>query len=114
MAFRPVLLAQAASVALTGCLETAEFGGSGSGGFGGSGGSGSGSFARAQDICKRTLGDQGKMLVSVDSVREYAFSGAVQEVEVRMTVRRDAMTVNTEPRACRFRYATGTADISRT
>ena len=35
-------------------------------------------------------------------------------MEVRMTDRRDAMTVNTEPRVCRFRYATGTADISRT
>jgi len=31
-----------------------------------------------------------------------------------MQVRRDALSVNTEQRVCRFSYANGTADIART
>ncbi len=118
MNFRTVLLGAAGSLALAGCVETSDFGGSGGsfgggGGFGGSGGSGSGSLSLGREICTRTLRDQGRILVRVDSVREYGGT-TPRGVEVRMTTRRDAMTVSTEPRVCRFSYASGTADISRT
>jgi hypothetical protein len=90
MTFRTVVVGLVAGFALTGCMQTdAGFGGSG--GSGGSGG-GSGTFTLAQDTCKR----------------------AARGVEVGMTVRHDSMTVTTEQRVCRFRYADATADISRT
>jgi hypothetical protein len=118
MNFRTVLVGLFGSLALAGCVETAEFGGSGnsfggSGGFDGAGGSGSSSLSLARDVCTRTLRDQGRILVSIDSVREYDANNP-RGVEVRMTTRRDAMTVSTEPRVCRFSYSSGTADISRT
>ena len=117
---RATLAGVFASLALAGCMETAEFGGSGGsfggsgGGFGGSGGSGSSSLALGRDTCLRAARDQGLNVARVDSVREYSFGNAVQGVEVRMQVRRSGMSVNTEPRVCRFRYSSGTADISRT
>jgi hypothetical protein len=115
-------------VAMAGCqMSEPEFGGSGgtagfggsggsggSGGFGGSGGSSTSSIALARDVCTRTLREQGRILVRIDSAREYQISGQTQGVEVRMTTRRDSLTASTEPRVCRFRYAGGTADISRT
>jgi hypothetical protein len=112
MTFRTVVVGLVAGFALTGCMQTdAGFGGSG--GSGGSGG-GSGTFTLAQDTCKRALRDQGMVLVSIDSTREYPVTGAARGVEVGMTVRHDSMTVTTEQRVCRFRYADATADISRT
>lgn len=121
MKARIIIVGLVASLALAGCVETAGFGGSGgsfggsggTGGFGGSGGSGSNSLSLARDLCKRALRDQGRILVRVDSVREYGGT-TPRGVEVRMTTRRDAMTVSTEPRVCRFSYASGTVDISRT
>lgn len=110
---RATLAGVFASLSLAGCMETAEFGGSG-GSFGGSGGSGSSSLALGRDTCLRAARDQGLNVARVDSVREYSFGNAVQGVEVRMQVRRSGMSVNTEPRVCRFRYSSGTADISRT
>lgn len=120
--FRTVLVGLFGGLALTGCVETAEFGGSGnsfggsggSGGFGGSGGSGSGSLSLGRDMCLRAARDQGLNVARVDSAREYSFGNTVQGVEVRMQVRRSGMSVNTEPRVCRFRYASGEADIGRT
>ncbi len=112
-----IIIALIASIALAGCMKNPEFGGSGGssggGGFGGAGGSNSGNLSLARDVCTRTLREQGMVLASVDSVREFGGS-TPRGVEVRMTTRRDAMTVNTEPRVCRFSYASGTADISRT
>ncbi|MEQ9038231.1 MAG: hypothetical protein RIE24_07745 [Silicimonas sp.] len=116
---RATLAGVFASLALAGCMETAEFGGSGgsfggsNGGFGGSGGSNFANLSLGRDACTRTLREQGWILVRVDSVREYGGS-TPRGVEVRMTARRDALSVNTEPRVCRFSYASGTADISRT
>lgn len=92
-----------------------SFGGSGgSGSFGGSGGSNAGSISLARDICARTLREEGRILVRIDSAREYQIGNRTMGVEVRMTTRRSGMTASTEPRMCRFRYASGTADISRT
>jgi hypothetical protein len=122
MRFRTVLVGLCGSIALAGCVETAEFGGSGgsfggsggSGGFGGSGGTSSGNISLGRDMCLRAARDQNLNVARVDSVREYSFGSALQGVEVRMQVRRSGMSVNTEPRVCRFRYASGEADISRT
>lgn len=102
-------------LALAGCVEPGGFGGSGGsgGGFGGSGGTGSASLSLGRDMCTRAVREDGRVLVSVDSVREYG-GNTPRGVEVRMTTRRSAMTVSTEPRVCRFSYATGTADVSRT
>lgn len=123
MSLRTISISLCAGLALAGCVETSEFGGAGGsygdsgGGFGGSGGSyggsGSGNLALGRDVCVRTLRQQGGILVRINSVREYG--GAMPRgVEVRMTTRRDAMSMNTESRVCRFSYASGTADISRT
>jgi hypothetical protein len=129
MAFKSILVGVVASLALVGCVETTGFGGSGGsgggfggsggsgggGGFGGSGGSGSSSLSLGRDVCLRTAREQGLNVARVDSVEEYSFgNNPPRGVEVRMQVRRDAMTVNTEPRTCRFLYSNGTADISRT
>lgn len=106
-----------ASLALVGCVETTEFGGLGGtgGGFGGSGGSNSSNLSLGREVCLRTAREQGLIVARVDSVREYSFgNNPPRGVEVRMQVRRDAMTVSTEPRTCRFLYSNGTADISRT
>jgi hypothetical protein len=97
---------------LAGCqMETAEFGGSG-GSFGGSGQPG---VSLARDVCVNTARQQGLIVARVDSVSEYSFGNAPPRgVMVRMQVRRDPMSVNLEPRVCRFSYDSGEADISRT
>lgn len=116
MKIKSVLVTLVVGIALAGCVETDEFGGSGGsfGGSGGWGGSGGGNVRLGRDVCARTLREQGRILVRIDSAREYAISGLTQGVEVHMTTRRSGLTASTEPRVCRFRYATGTADISRT
>lgn len=114
---KPVLVGFFAGLALAGCMEATEFGGSGGtgGGFGGSGGSSSGNLSLGRDVCLRTAREQGLNVAKVDSVREYSFgNNSPRGVEVRMQVRRDALTASTEPRMCRFLYSNGTADISRT
>ena len=120
-----LLVASASLLLLSGCLDGDDFGGlggtggfggsGGSGGFGGSGGSNSGSLSLARDVCVRTASDQGLNVARIDSAEEYAFgNNPPRGIKVVMQVRRDAMSVNTEPRVCRFSYANGTADISRT
>jgi len=110
---------------LPGCVEGDDFGSSGgSGGFGGSGGSGgfvgsggsnAGSLSLARDVCLRSARKQRMNVARVDKVQEYAFgNNPPRGVKVVMQMRRDAMSVNTEPRVCRFSYANGTADIART
>ncbi|MGP1357081.1 hypothetical protein [Roseicyclus sp.] len=112
-----------AALLLAGCVEETGFGGSGGsfggGGFGGSGGSfgggGSSGLSLGREICLDTARQQGLNVARVDSVEEYGFGSAgPRGVQVRMQVRRDAMTVSTEPRVCRFTYSNGLADISRT
>lgn len=129
MTLKSILAGALASLALVGCMETTEFGGSGgtgggfggsggsggSGDFGGSGGSNEGSLSLGRDVCLRTARERGLNVARIDTVREYSFgNNPPRGVEVRMQVRRDAMSVNTEPRTCRFLYSNGTADISRT
>ena len=138
MTVKSILAGVFASLALVGCMDTTEFGGSGgtgggfggsggsggfggsggsggSGGFGGSGGSNSGSLSLGRDVCLRTARDQGLNVARVDTVREYSFgNNPPRGVQVQMQVRRDAMSVNTEQRVCRFLYSNGTASIGRT
>ena len=81
----------------------------------GAGGSHSGSLSLARDACLRSAREQGMNVARVDSAEEYAFgNNPPRGVKVVMQVRRDAFSVNTEQRVCRFSYANGTADISRT
>ena len=126
MTMKTFLVGTIASLALVGCMETTEFGGSGgsgggfggsggSGGFGGSGGSNSNSLSLGRDVCLRTARDQGLNVARVESVREYSFgNNPPRGVQVQMQVRRDAMSMNTEQRVCRFLYSNGTASIGRT
>ena len=120
-----LFVASASLLLLSGCVDGDDFGGSGgtggfggsggSGGFGGSGGSDSGSLSLARDVCLRSAREQGMNVARVDSVKEYAFgNNPPRGVKVVMQVRRDALSVNTEQRVCRFSYANGTADIART
>lgn len=97
-------------LSLAACVETPGFGGSG-----GSAGSDASGIALARDVCTRTLRDEGALPVRIDRAEEYGFgTGGPRGVKVDMTIRRDALSVSTEQRVCRFSYATGTADISRT
>jgi hypothetical protein len=111
-------VAATAVILLAGCVEETGFGGSGGsfgGGFGGSGGSGSSGLSLGREVCLDTARQQGLNVARVDSVEEYGFgSSGPRGVQVRMQVRRDPMTVSTEPRVCRFTYSNGLADISRT
>jgi len=120
-----LFVASATLLLLSGCVDGDDFGGSGgtggfggsggSGGVGGSGGSNSGSLSLARDVCLRSAREQGLNVARVDSVEEYAFgNNPPRGVKVVMQVRRDALSVNTEQRVCRFSYANGTADIART
>lgn len=102
-----LLVASASLLLLSGCVDGED--------FGGSGGSNSGSLSLARDVCVRTASDQGLNVARIDSAEEYAFgNNPPRGIKVVMQVRRDAMSVNTQPRVCRFSYANGTADISRT
>jgi len=127
MTLKSILAGAFASLALAGCMETTEFGGSGGtgggfggsggtgGGFGGAGGSNSSGLSLARDVCLRTAREQGLNVARVDTVREYSFgNNPPRGVQVQMQVRRDAMSVNTEQRVCRFLYSNGTASIGRT
>lgn len=111
-------LAAALTMTLAGCVDGDDFGGSGgSGGFGGAGGSGgpSAGLSLGRDICVETAREQGLTIARIDSVEEYGFgNGAPRGVQVRMQIRRDPISLNLEPRVCRFTYSNGLADISRT
>lgn len=117
-------LAVAAALMLAGCVEEAEFGGSGgsfggsggSGGFGGSGGSGgfggSGGTSDAgerlaRQVCEQAIRDEGQRVVGIyrrESV-DHPYRGA--GVDLYFTVRRDPMTVSESRVWCRFMYDTG-------
>jgi hypothetical protein len=118
---RKIFVAGAMAALLVGCQSTnSGFGGSGgswqgSGGFGGSGGSGQVGVGvgLGRDACTQEARRQGLDIARIDSAQEYGGSPA-RGVQVRMQVRRSAVSVNTEPRVCRFSYSSGQADISRT
>jgi hypothetical protein len=108
--------------AIAGCqMDSGSFGGSGgswqgsggSGGFGGSGGSGQAGISLGRDACMQEARRQGLNIARIHSVREYG-APSPRGVQVRMQIRRSAMSVNTEPRVCRFSYSSGEANISRT
>lgn len=114
-------LAVIPALLLAGCVDGDDFGGfggsGGSNGFGGAGGSGGSSagISLARDVCLNTARAQRLTVARVDSVREYGFAnGTARGVELRMQIRRDPMSLNLEPRVCRFSYSSGQADISRT
>lgn len=115
------LFALATTLAMTvaGCVDGDDFGGAGGngGGFGGAGGSGGSSagLSLGRDICVEAAREQGLTIARIDSVEEYGFgTGAPRGVQVRMQIRRDPISLNLEPRVCRFTYSNGLADISRT
>ncbi|MFN3847063.1 MAG: hypothetical protein ACK4RZ_14740 [Paracoccaceae bacterium] len=101
-------------------MENDNFGGSGgtwqgSGGFGESGVSGQAGIGLARDVCANAARQQGLNLARINSAEQYSFgNGSPRGVLVPMQVRRDPMSVNVQPRVCRFTYADGKADISRT
>lgn len=100
-------------VALAGCqMDSSEFGGSG-GSWQGSGGTGQAGLSLGRDACVQEARRQGLNIARIDSVQEYG-APSPRGVQVRMQVRRSDVSVNTEPRVCRFSYSSGQADISRT
>jgi hypothetical protein len=118
MKIKSVLVTLVAGIALSGCVETAEFGGSGgsfggsggSGGFGGSGGSGGSSDAGerlARQVCEQAIRDEGQRVVGLyrREAVDYPYRGA--GVDLYFTVRRDPMTVSESRVWCRFMYDTG-------
>ncbi len=106
-------VAVVAALALAGCLDDGEFGGSGgsfggsggSGGFGGSGGSNQAGLTLARDVCIRDIEARGGTVVQVDSAREL-----LNRAEIVVQTRRSPMTVSTERRLCTFYYNTGLHD----
>lgn len=104
-------LAAAAVLALAGCVDESDFGGSG-GSFGGSGGGGGfgGSYqaglSLARDVCIRDIEDQGASVVRVESAREL-----LGRAEIVVQTRRSPASVNTERRLCTFYFNTGAHDV---
>lgn len=111
MKLRLVLVTLFASVALSGCVQTAEFGGSG-GSFGGSGGSSQAGERLARQVCEQAIRDQGQQVVKLyrSSAVDYPYRGAGRDLY--FTVRRDSMTVSTSRVWCRFMYDTGRARLT--
>lgn len=99
MTFRSVLVTLVAGITLAGCVETAE--------FGGSGGSSDAGERLARQVCQQAIEDKGQRVVGIyrrDGVN-YPYRGA--GVDLYFTVRRDPMTVSDSRVWCRFMYNTG-------
>lgn len=116
MPWKMCALAAAAVLALAGCVDESDFGGSGGsfggsgggGGFGGSGGSGGSNQAGlslARDVCIRDIEAQGASVVRVESAREL-----LGRAEIVVRTRRSPVSANTERQLCTFYYNTGLHD----
>ncbi len=123
MRIKSVFVMLFTGVALAGCVETAEFGGSGgsgggfggsggSGGFGGSGGSSQAGERLARQVCSEAVRDTGVRIVEIyrtNSV-DFPFNGA--GIDLYFSTRRDPMTVSLSYTRCRFMYDTGRATLN--
>jgi hypothetical protein len=109
-----VLVTLLAGIALGGCVETADFAGSGgsSGGLGGSGGSSQAGERLARQVCSAAVRDSGAQIVDVYKSQsvDFPFNGA--GIDLYFNTRRNPMTVSLSCTRCRFMYDTGRATLT--